>query len=110
MLLISIVSTYNYNIIIILVGLKVVEVAHDFQQQIKNYITNDLQLLNSYDTWHGMCNELYYRFLHVRLSLGTKNVAKGLTKITRGRGIDTIKAQLLDKSKYVHYGGSLICS
>ena len=40
----------------ILVGLKIVEVAHDFQQQIKNYITNDLQLLNSYDTWHGMCN------------------------------------------------------
>ena len=58
------------------------------------------QLTSNFDTWHGMCNKLCYCFLHVRLSLGTKNVAKGLTKITRGRGIDTIKAQLLDKSMF----------
>ena len=36
-------------------GLNIVEVAHDFQQQIKNYVTNDLHLVNSYDTWHGTC-------------------------------------------------------
>ena len=33
----------------------VVEVAHDHQVQVKNYITEDLELLNSYDTWHGNC-------------------------------------------------------
>ena len=33
--------------------LNVVEVAHDHQAQIMKYITEDLQLINSYDTWHG---------------------------------------------------------
>ena len=33
--------------------LNVVEVAHDHQVRVKNYITEDLKLLNSYDTWHG---------------------------------------------------------
>ncbi len=32
------------------VGLNVVEVAHD---NWKNYVVNDLKLINSYDTWHG---------------------------------------------------------
>ena len=45
-------STYDY----VLTGLNVAEVAHDFQQQIKNYVANDLQLVNSYDTWHGICS------------------------------------------------------
>lgn len=34
-------------------GLHVAEVAHDFQQQVRRYITEELHLLNSYDTWHG---------------------------------------------------------
>ena len=34
--------------------LKVVEVAHDNAATVNNYITEDLHLLNSYDTWHGM--------------------------------------------------------
>lgn len=34
-------------------GLHVTEVAHDFQQQVRRYITEELCLLNSYDTWHG---------------------------------------------------------
>ena len=34
-------------------GLRVVEVAHDFQQQVKGYITDILELQNSFDTWHG---------------------------------------------------------
>ena len=34
-------------------GLRVVEVAHDFQQQIRQYVEEDLKMLNSYDTWHG---------------------------------------------------------
>ena len=31
-----------------------VEVAHDFQQQIRRYVVEDLKMLNSYDTWHGV--------------------------------------------------------
>ncbi|XP_019856532.1 PREDICTED: uncharacterized protein LOC109585045 [Amphimedon queenslandica] len=34
-------------------GVNVVEVAHDIQQQVSNYITKDLNLKNSFDTWHG---------------------------------------------------------
>ena len=33
--------------------LNITEVAHDHQVQVMKYITEDLQLLNSYDTWHG---------------------------------------------------------
>ena len=29
------------------------EVAHDIQQQVSRFITSDLSLVNSYDTWHG---------------------------------------------------------
>lgn len=36
------------------IGLHVAEVAHDFQQTIQRHVTQDLGLLNSYDTWHGM--------------------------------------------------------
>ena len=39
-------------------GLNVVEVAHDFQQQIRRYVVDDLKLLNSYDTWHGATEDL----------------------------------------------------
>ena len=35
------------------VGLHVTEVAHDIQQQVSRYVTSDLSLVNSYDTWHG---------------------------------------------------------
>ena len=35
-----------------------VEVAHDMQLQVGRYISLELNLLNSYDTWHGkMCLE-----------------------------------------------------
>ena len=36
-----------------IIDLKVVEVAHDYQPQVSRYVTDDLCLLNSYDTWHG---------------------------------------------------------
>ena len=29
------------------------EVAHDNSQSVKNYLTKELNLLNSFDTWHG---------------------------------------------------------
>lgn len=47
--------------------LNIMEVAHDNAATVKNYITEDLHLLNSYDTWHG-----------------TKNVAKSMRKISCG--------------------------
>ena len=36
-----------------LIGLNIVEVAHDIQKQVSSYVTNQLKLINSYDTWHG---------------------------------------------------------
>ena len=34
-------------------GLRVVEVAHDIQIPVSSYITKTLNLVNSFDTWHG---------------------------------------------------------
>ncbi|XP_064382205.1 uncharacterized protein LOC135331087 [Halichondria panicea] len=53
-------------------GLNIVEVAHDNQPVVKRFVTDDLNLTNSYDTWHG-----------------TKNVAKKMKKVAIG----TKKAQ-----------------
>ena len=53
------------------------EVAHD-NATVKNYITEDLHLLNSYDMWHvfpNTCDSYQYALL------GTKNVAKNMRKI-----------------------------
>ena len=30
------------------------EVAHDMQRSVGRYVKQDLKLLNSFDTWHGM--------------------------------------------------------
>ena len=35
-------------------GLRVVEIAHDMQTQVTRYVTAELGLINSYDTWHGI--------------------------------------------------------
>ena len=85
-----------------ILGLNVVEVAHDFQQQIKNCITNDLKLLNSYDTWHGQYHLSYFIIDTDNKTVfyaGTKNVAKALLKILRGKGDKSVKAELMYKSK-----------
>ena len=37
-------------------GLDIREVAHDCSATVSNYITEDLGLINSFDTWHGMCS------------------------------------------------------
>ncbi len=61
-------------------GLNIVEVAHDNQSVVKKFITDDLKLINSFDTWHGKCveprNNYYYR---VGVFSGTKNVAKNMS-------------------------------
>ena len=35
------------------VGVKVTEVAHDLQFCVKKFVTEELGVMNSYDTWHG---------------------------------------------------------
>ena len=35
------------------VGVKVTEVAHDHQVCVKKFVTEELGVINSYDTWHG---------------------------------------------------------
>ena len=42
---------------IIFSGVKVTEVAHDYHVGVMKYVTEELGILNSYDTWHG---EHYY--------------------------------------------------
>ena len=39
--------------VLFMVGLNVVEVAHDYQPAVKKYIVDDLGMVNSFDTWHG---------------------------------------------------------
>ena len=41
-----------------MLGLTIMEVAHDFQAQVSKYVRNELSLQNSYDTWHGTCSIL----------------------------------------------------
>ncbi|XP_064383612.1 uncharacterized protein LOC135332186 isoform X1 [Halichondria panicea] len=68
-------------------GLNVTEVGHDMQAQVAKYVTHTLNLINSYDTWHG-----------------TKNVARELKKITEGRVRDrniTWFPELSDKRRSI---------
>lgn len=68
-------------------GLNIVEVAHDMQQQVSKFVTNEMKLVNSFDTWHG-----------------TKNVAKQLKKITQGPKKETNVSwfpELADKRKSI---------
>ncbi len=89
-------------------GLNVVEVAHDMQHQVSRYVTSDLGLKNSFDTWHGKykiccnnkvhCSELF--------SSGTKNLSKCLQKVTQGRVRDkgvTWFPELVDKRTFPKY-------
>ena len=46
-------NNLHVHIIILFTGLKVVEVAHDYQAQVQKYVVDELNLTNSYDTWHG---------------------------------------------------------
>ena len=44
---------HSVHVMFFIVGLNIVEVAHDNQPVVKKYVTDELNLLNSYDTWHG---------------------------------------------------------
>lgn len=41
------------ELIACVLGLKPKEVAHDIQLQVGNYVTKELKMVNSFDTWHG---------------------------------------------------------
>ncbi len=45
-------------------GLNIVEVAHDNQSVVKKFVTDDLKLTNSYDTWHGKCIECHNNYFY----------------------------------------------
>lgn len=54
------VYSFTYMSIHHYTGLKVVEVAHDMQLAVGRYVKQDLKLLNSFDTWHGMKSTYMY--------------------------------------------------
>lgn len=96
------------------IGLNVTEVAHDIQQQVSRFITSDLSLVNSYDTWHGTCISMYCtcQYLMHRHVLGTKNVWKQLQKVTQGRVRDrgvTWFPELVDKSECIYTCTMYMC-
>ena len=65
--------------------LKVVKVEHDNATSVKNYITENLHLLNSYDTRHGGVTGFPIVLMVISvLYLGTKNIAKSMRKISCG--------------------------
>ena len=38
------------------IGLNITELAHDMQAQVSKYVKEELNLVNSYDTWYGKVN------------------------------------------------------
>ena len=60
--------------------------AHDYQTAIKRYV-EELGIVNSYDTWHGMVWYDHSSTVVMCISwncAGTKNVAKEMRKICAG--------------------------
>ena len=86
-------------------GLNVTEVAHDINQQVSRYVSQQLKVFNSYDTWHGMITWMHQVCSDVLMYYpGTKNVAKEMKKISEGlvrnRGV-TWFPELADKRSCV---------
>lgn len=94
------------------VGLRVTEVAHDHQVQVKKFVVEELHLKNSSDTWHGQCVvyiafyiHVYFFVIEILVSTGTKGVARAITKIAQGPNYkegSTWFRQLSDKRKELH--------
>ena len=81
------------------------EVAHDIAATVKNYITEDLHLLNSYGMWHGVVADFPMLLMVSVLYLGTKNVAKSMRKISCGAKKSEGKSwfvELSDKCEWSH--------
>ena len=83
-------------------GMNIVEVAHDMNSTVSSYITDELGLWNSYDTWHGNFISLLFMCILKLQDTGTKNVSKSLKPLTEGaqkRRNITWFPELTDKSK-----------
>ena len=79
----------------------------------KNYITDGLRLLNSYDTWHGVVADFAMLLIVSVLYLGTKNVAKSMRKISCGTKKSEGKSwfvELSDKCEWSHTSETNIIS
>ena len=74
------------------VGVNVTEDARDFQVSVMKYVTTELGLLNSYDTWHGkyryMTTSRCYVSCFLWLNLCTRNqkCSKSCEKGWSGKG------------------------
>ena len=94
-------------------GLHITEVAHDIQQQVSRFITADLSLVNSYDTWHGTTHNLSVALtcdMCVCMCEG-KNVWKQMLQITQGRVRDrgvTWFPEVVDTSTCVYIECSFV--
>ena len=69
--------------------MNVTEVAHNFQVGVKKYVTEELSVLNSYDTWHGKNKDIAtpgcYHAL-IQSSAYTRNdVVKAVRKVGQGK-------------------------
>ncbi len=75
-------------------GLNVVEVAHDMQHQVSRYVTSDLGLKNSFDTWHGKHGYnnyiVYFSELFFRDQECCKVSPKGYTGSCQRQGSDMV--------------------
>ena len=45
------------------------EVAHDYQPQVKKFISEELGLVNSFDTWHGTSSCMIVAFYFTKHTL-----------------------------------------
>ena len=82
-----------------MLGINVVEVAHDYQVQVQKYITNDLKLLNSYDgeSHRAMCT-LFHMFTQAQKML-QKKIATGTVKSEDQKWF----GELSDKCTFILY-------
>ena len=69
--ILCIILHFIYMYTCIHVGLRITEVAHDIQQQVSRYISAELHLINSYDTWHGMYVHVHV-YIHVLIHQVTR--------------------------------------
>lgn len=56
------------------IGLKIVEVAHDNCSTVKNAIEKDFHMINSFDTWHGKLNTYIVLLIHTKVQRMWQNV------------------------------------
>ena len=55
----------NSDVECLVLGLRITEVAHDIQQQVSCYVSTELGLVNSYDTWHSIYIHNIFLYIHL---------------------------------------------